>query len=303
VLKGEPDFEHMPESHVVPLEGQFRLQAALAGGPVPVPPVRWFEADQSWIGVQFFVMDRVEGVVAPDRPPYTLAGWVLRSSPETRRAIEQRAVEMLAAIHAVAIDRIREIVGPAVTAADELDRLRAFYEWARRGRRSQLVDDLFEWCGANLPQDESEPVLCWGDARLGNLLFDGTELVAVLDWDGAGLRAREFDLGWMLVFHDMFQEVADRFGAPGLPGMFPPDATITTYEKAAGATLRPLPFYLGFSALKLRSPPSEATASTCTGSMPTARSTACRPSPHDRADPQRRLRVATRSPPAATPRP
>ena len=47
----------------------------------PVPNLRWLEADPSVLGVQFFVMDRVDGVVPTDLPPYAVAGWVAEGTP------------------------------------------------------------------------------------------------------------------------------------------------------------------------------------------------------------------------------
>ncbi len=63
----DPDFEF-----------QYRVIRALGERTdVPVPPMRWYETDGSVLGAPFFVMEKVEGRVPPDNPPYTQQGWLL----------------------------------------------------------------------------------------------------------------------------------------------------------------------------------------------------------------------------------
>lgn len=46
------------------------------------------------------------------------------------------------------------------------------------------------------------PTIVHGDYRLGNLMFDGDELQAVVDWEIWGIGDRRVDLGWFLTFLD-----------------------------------------------------------------------------------------------------
>ena len=58
---------------------------------------------------------------------------------------------------------------------------------------------------------EREPVLLWGDVRLGNLVFDEARaVVAVLDWDLASLGPPEMDLGWHFGLDFMMEELFGR---------------------------------------------------------------------------------------------
>ncbi len=61
-------------------------------------------------------------------------------------------------------------------------------------RRCAALVDALAWCRAHRPAVESEPVLLWGDVRLGNVIFgDDCTPRAVLDWDMASIgvaRAR-----------------------------------------------------------------------------------------------------------------
>ena len=70
--------------------------------------------------------------------------------------------------------------------------------------------------GATSRVDEPT-VLCWGDARIGNIIFDGTKPAAVLDWEMVTLGSPEMDLAWS-IFLDRHHSRGPRDAAPrGLP--------------------------------------------------------------------------------------
>src|SRR5450759_114297 len=49
---------------------QYRVMKALWDTDVPVPRMRWYEPDAGPLGVPFYVMDRLEGRVPADNPPF-----------------------------------------------------------------------------------------------------------------------------------------------------------------------------------------------------------------------------------------
>src|SRR5690606_33360567 len=111
---------------------------------------------------------------------------------------------------------------------------RAYYDWAREGRRFRLLERAFDWLESNWPESEGDTVLSWGDSRIGNVIFDGFTPVAALDWEMAGVGPRGLDLGWTVFMHTFFQDIAEVFEMPGLPDMFRPDEVAATYEEATG---------------------------------------------------------------------
>src|SRR5438445_2315335 len=64
------------------LECEYRLLDALAHTDVPLPGLLAFEPDTGVLGAPFYVMERVDGVVAGDSPPYTMMGWLRDATPE-----------------------------------------------------------------------------------------------------------------------------------------------------------------------------------------------------------------------------
>jgi aminoglycoside phosphotransferase (APT) family kinase protein len=93
-------------------------------------------------------------------------------------------------------------------------------------------------------------VLSWGDARIGNVIYQGVTPVGVLDWEMASLGPREIDLGWMIFLHRFFQDMAEDFGMAGLPTFFAPAAVAETYAAASGHAPRDLDWFITYAATR-----------------------------------------------------
>ena len=192
---------------------------------VPVPPVRWLEPTGSVLGTQFFLMDYVDGRVPPDVMPYTFGdNWFADAPAESQRELQDSTVEVIAKLHA--IPEPEKTFGFLDDGSDSnalrrnLNWLKAWYQFAVPDiGRSALVERSLAWLDANWPEDvaATDPVLVWGDSRIGNVLYDGFRPAAVLDWEMATLGPREMDVAWIIFAHMVFQELAGLAGLPGLP--------------------------------------------------------------------------------------
>ena len=246
-----PDPANMPVFPIYDLSAQFRLLQALGDlGTVPVPHMWWYEPDNAALGVPFFVMDRVDGRVPPDVMPYNFGSWLSEAPPEQQQALQEDTIRVLAAIHAV--DRPLErfdFLGPADLRSN-IDALHAYYRWVADGTSSPLIERGFAWLDDHWPADAGEPVLCWGDARIGNILYDGFEPVAVLDWEMARLGRREIDVGWFIFLHRFFEDIATAYDLPGMPSFLRRDDVIATYEAASGQPLHDMDWFLFLAALR-----------------------------------------------------
>ncbi len=223
---------------------------------VPVPPLRWLETDTSFLGEQFFVMDRVDGIVPTDIPPYAVAGWVAEGSDEDRRKLQDTSVEVLAKLHAIpdADERFAFLLperSEASALRQHVKDTRAYYEWAASdGTRSPLIERTFEWLEAHWPQREGPTVLSWGDSRIGNMMYRDFEPVAVLDWEMASVAPPEVDLAWMAWMHFFFESMLGKHGLAGRPEMLRPEDLAATYERLSGYAPRDLRFYLVYNCLR-----------------------------------------------------
>jgi aminoglycoside phosphotransferase (APT) family kinase protein len=222
---------------------------------LPVPKVLWLEEDPGPLGAPFFVMERVEGRVPPDVMPYTYEGnWLHAAGDEERERLEAATIGLLAALH----DQVPPHERAFLTLAGEGDALRrhvtaqrAYYEWVVDGlARSPLIEDAFDRLEELWPHDPGTPVLNWGDARIGNVVYDGFEPVAVLDWEMAALAPREVDLGWMVYLHRFFQDLTVSFGQRGLPDFLRRDRAEARYADLTGHTPRDMDFHTLYAALR-----------------------------------------------------
>ncbi len=225
---------------------QFRVMELVAAtGVVPIPPLRWNEPDPSWIGTPFLVMDRVDGLVPPDRLPYTMQGWLLDAAPEVQRRVQTAGLEVLAAVHSIDW----RTAGLGVLDAREygatgLDQQLGFYEhfleWGRAGHPQPRLHQVAQWLRDHRPDPEPDPVLNWGDARIGNIIFRGAEPAAVLDWEMATLGPPQVDLAWSLLLERFFTV---ELGVPRPPGFLDHDAAVAHYESVSHRTVGDLTWY------------------------------------------------------------
>jgi len=236
---------------------QFHIQRALAEAKtgVPVAPMRWLETDPRYLGVPFYVMDRVEGRIPTDNPPYHAGGWLTEVAPAERGALWWDGLEVLARIHrldwrALGLDGLGLEQAGAETAAAALDAQLAYWDryldWLG-GPAVGLLRPVLTRLRADRPRPEGPPVLSWGDARIGNMVFREGRCRAALDWEMAGLAPPELDLGWWL-FLDHHHSAG--VGVARLPGFPDREATVARYEALLGRPVRGLPWYELFAALR-----------------------------------------------------
>ncbi|MET7477589.1 phosphotransferase family protein [Streptomyces sp. NPDC005648] len=222
---------------------------------LPVPRVFWLEEDPGPLGAPFFVMERVEGRVPPDVMPYTYEGnWLHAASDAERERLEAASIGLLARLHdQVPLEAAEFLALPGD--GDALRRhvtaQRAYYDWVVDGRaRSPLIESAFDRLEDLWPRDPGTPVLNWGDARIGNVVYDGFEPAAVLDWEMAALAPREVDLGWTVYLHRFFHDLTVAFGQRGLPDFLRRDTIEARYADLTGHPPRDMEYYTLYAALR-----------------------------------------------------
>lgn len=231
---------------------QYRVMRALAGTEVPVPAMTWLETDPGVLGSPFFVMERIEGRIPSDTPPYHAGGWITELSTDERRTLWLSGVDTLAAIHVqdpgtLALGPL-EAPGPGDDAcAWQLAHWSRYYEWVVGERRQPTLDAALDWLRARQPKALGPLRLCWGDARIGNMIFRDGRCVAVLDWEMASLGPPEMDLGWFLY---MDRHHCEGVGAERLAGFPERSETVARWEARVGRPARDLPFWEVFTGFR-----------------------------------------------------
>ncbi|HTR71564.1 MAG TPA: phosphotransferase family protein [Mycobacteriales bacterium] len=224
---------------------------------VPVPRVWWCETSPQPLGTPFFVMSRVDGIVPPDVMPYTFGdNWLYDASPEEQRKLQESTIEQIAALHRIDNPTQRFPFLERTAPGDShlrrhVAHTKAWYDMvAREGAPSALVENTFAWLEDHWPAHESAPVFSWGDSRIGNVLYQDFEPVALLDWEMAGLGPAELDIAWIIYAHRVFEDIAAVFELRGMPGFMTAADVASQYEKLTGYAIRNLRFYMVYCALQ-----------------------------------------------------
>ena len=188
VLRRPPRPPLPPSAHDVLREA--RLLSALAGTPVRVPTVLLAHADEAALGVPFYVMDVVDGVVFHDELPLAL------DTPAERGRIGAELVDALAELHAVPPPE--GLGGPTGYLERQLRRFAGLWELTRT-RELPLVEEVHRRLEATRP--ESPPAtIVHGDYRLGNTMYAAdapARLLAILDWELATVGDPLADVGYL----------------------------------------------------------------------------------------------------------
>ena len=255
VARAPPDPDAAPLFPEYDLERQFLVMEAVgASSSVPVPPRVGYEPDPAFVGTPFLVMERVDGAVPTDIPPYTFgAGWVAEAGDATAARMQRTSVDILVHLHTIP-DTITTFPWLSPTAGRSpltahVDHERAFGDWVLAGREGPLIERGFAWLEERWPE-ERPTVLSWGDTRIGNLLYRDFVPVAVLDWEMATLGPRELDVAWMIYLHRFFDDLAQRFELPGLPDFMRRSVVAEQYETQTGHTLRDLDWFTAYAAVR-----------------------------------------------------
>jgi aminoglycoside phosphotransferase (APT) family kinase protein len=259
VARVAPTNEDVPVFPSYRLDHQFDVMRQVGElTDVPVPRVRWIEPTGDVLGTPFFLMDHVEGVVPPDVMPYTFGNnWFADAPAERQRELQDSTVEVLAKLHSIpnadsTFGFLNDFL-PGDTA------LRRHFAWVQHWYdfavpdigRSPLLERTFDWLQQHWPDEAAagDPVLLWGDARVGNVLYRDFRPVAVLDWEMVTVGPRELDVAWLIFAHMVFQELAGLATLPGMPDVLREDDVRATYRQLTGVELGDLGWFYAYSAV------------------------------------------------------
>ena len=257
VARVAPSPEDLPVFPTYDLQHQYDVigQVGELTG-VPVPQVRWIEPTGGVLGTPFFLMDRVDGLVPQDVLPYNFGdNWLFDATPDQQRALQDATVGVLQELHAVPDARrtfdYLDPTFPGPTALGRnLARTRAWYDFAVPDiGRSPTAERALAWLEAHLPVTD-EAVLCWGDARIGNVLYRDFLPVGVLDWEMATIGPRELDVSWLVFAHQVFESITGMLELPGMPQFLREEDVVAAYQEASGTTLGDLGWYHVYNGLQ-----------------------------------------------------
>ncbi|WP_445256206.1 phosphotransferase family protein [Nocardioides aurantiacus] len=220
---------------------EHRVQEGLAGVFPLVPRMVALCLDESVIGAQFYVMERVDGLIPRrDFPP----GVDLDEAQV--RQLCTHALDVLVDLHAVDVD------ATPLAAMNKGDGYveRQVSGWSRRFRDARTDDvgdyeEVMGWLEEHRPADVGH-CLIHNDFRFDNLVLDRddpTRVVGVLDWEMATVGDPLMDLGgtlgyWVQADDDEFF-LGFRRQPTTAPGMLTRQEVVDYYLERTGRTLSP----------------------------------------------------------------
>ena len=247
VLRRPPLRAVRPTAHDMTRE--HRVISALHGTAVPVPRPLLLCTDPDVLGAPFYVMERVDGVIARDRLPDGYA------PPERRPALTDALVDVLADLHDVdpAAVGLAGFGRPDGYLDRQLRRWAGEWQALRAGDDLPGVDALAEELVAKVPREPSGPVV-HGDYRLDNVVLhptDPTRVAAVLDWEMSTLGDPLADLGLLLVYWQPAPGTVVTPSVTSQPGFPPRSALVSRYAARRDVDLAALPWYVALGCFKL----------------------------------------------------
>lgn len=218
---------------------EYRIQAALAPVFPYIAPMVAYCDDESVIGSEFYVMERVTGHI----PRKDLG---LELPAEQVRQLSTNFLQLLVDLHSV---------DPASAGLDQLGKGDGYVQrqlggWTARFDKSKTWNvpswkKVMAWLDANQPPDRGA-VLIHNDFRLDNVVFDSadpTVPIALLDWEMATIGDPLMDFGSTIAY---WVEAGDsallqrfRMQPTNLPGMLTRQEAVAYYCEQMGFDLTP----------------------------------------------------------------
>ena len=249
VLRRPPRPPLPPSAHDVVREA--RLQLALReAGFARLPTIVAVCEDEDLLGVHFYVMDELDGLVVTDELPTGL------ESEAGRRALAVDLVDALVEIHAadVTLPSLAGFARPGSYNERQVRRFAQLWE-INKTRELPAVEDVAGRLAAAIPEP-LEPTVVHGDFRLGNTMVapaEPTRVLAVLDWEMGAIGDPRADLGYLLATYSEPGGPPNPLGTSpvtALPG-FPTRAELVEhYAAASGREVHDLRWFEGLALWK-----------------------------------------------------
>ncbi len=251
VLRRPPFGANVKSGH--DMKREYTILSSLIDVYPRVPRPLLYCSDNDVLGAEFYVMERVKGLILRASKPQGL-----ELTPELMQGLSRAFVDNLVSIHAVDI----EASGLSALGRGTGYVQRQVEGWTRRYLKAKtdeipLIEEIATWLADNMPS-EVAPTLIHNDYKYDNLVLDPsdpTNIIAVLDWEMATVGDPLMDLGTSLGYWvdaddpPEYKELA--FGLTTLPGNFNRQMLVDRYEQLSGRELSKALFYYVFALFKI----------------------------------------------------
>ncbi len=253
VLRRPPFGANIKSAHDMAREYTILNNIAPAFSKVPKPLI--YSNDTNIIGAEFYMMERVKGVILRQKAP---AG--INLTPDLIRGISESAIDNLAELHLIDIEQhnLTNLGKPEGYAKRQVE------GWTSRYQKSETdqvttMNSTAAWLLSHIPTDRPT-TLIHNDYKYDNVVLNPknlTEIIAVLDWEMATIGDPLMDLGTTLGYwaEEDDPEMLRGFSLTSLQGNMNRQEIIERYAQKTGRNIAELSenivFYYVFGCFKI----------------------------------------------------
>lgn len=250
VLRRPPFGANIKSAH--DMEREFAVLTKLPeAGFTKVPDAVHLCVDETVMGVKFYLMKRVKGIILRNRLPKDPT-----VSEASFRALSKAAIDQLLKLHQIDI----HTSGLNVLGKPEGYVQRQVEGWIKRYVNAQTddiasMDEVAAWMQKNIPPT-SRTSFIHNDFKYDNLVLnpdDLTDIIAILDWEMATVGDPLMDLGTTLAYWAEARDLdaLKPFSLTWMPGNLTRNEVVSYYQQQSGISIDNMVFYYVFGAFKV----------------------------------------------------
>lgn len=253
VLRRPPFGANIKSAHDMLREYNILKNIAPAFSKVPKPLI--YSNDANVIGSEFYMMERVRGVILRQKPPEDIA-----LTPALMAGIAQGTIDTLAELHRIDIHQynLNTLGKPEGYAKRQVEGWTTRYKNAATDEVPAMTKTA-TWLLANIP-DDKPATLIHNDFKYDNVVLNPenlTEIIAVLDWEMATIGDPLMDLGTTLGYwiEESNAEILKNFSLTAFKGNPTRQQVLEQYAQKTNRNLdelsKDIVFYYAFGCFKI----------------------------------------------------
>jgi aminoglycoside phosphotransferase (APT) family kinase protein len=233
---------------------EYKVLKALQGNFPYAPKPLAYSDDPAIIGDQFYVMDRLSGIILRKDPP---AG--LNYTPGQATQLCENFLQVLLEFQALDYDALGlgDLGRPAGYVARQVNGTCKRY-LAAQTPDAPTCEEYMQWLQDKQPPDTDQPALIHNDLKFDNMVLaldDPTQFIGILDWELTTVGDPLMDVGISLSYWVEPDDPAEmeliRTIPTNLEGMLTRQQILQRYEKMSGRQVEYYDFYYLFGLFRM----------------------------------------------------
>ena len=183
------------------LKKQASIMKLLRSKGLPTPQIMFENYSDDILGSEFYVMRYVDGSAPTDNPPHHMdpEGMMGKANKDQRHSVWLGWLNNLCDFHNLNLSD-EDLLSCGFKVEDDLlgkdlAYYKEFLDWGMENEPHPVCSKAYDWLISNKPKLQKVS-LCWGDSRIGNVLYKNYKCSALLDWEMASLGDPLMDLAW-----------------------------------------------------------------------------------------------------------